>query len=98
MTISFVTIIEPVAIPGIRPQTMLEAGWWVAHLRSGSLRFTLRIFCKELFHQWWNEDGREGGGVFARVIFTGFVGASRCTFYCSSQLINYIRTARLQRS
>ena len=48
MTTTSVTIIGPVATVcriGIRPQIMLEAGWWVASLRSGSLRFTLRIFC-----------------------------------------------------
>ena len=59
---------------------MLEAGWWVASLRSGSLHFTLRIFCYEFFHQWLSkvgrEGGREGGGVFAGVVIAGFAGAS----------------------
>ena len=55
---------------------MLEAGWWIASLRSGSLHFTLLIFCYEFFHQWLSEVGREGGGVFAGVVIAGFAGAS----------------------
>ena len=83
MTITSATIIEPVAISRRDSSAVYAEGWLVGCVFSlGFASFCLTNFLLRIFSS-MVERGWPGGWRRVRwVVIAGFVGASRCAFYC----------------